>query len=263
MVKDDDLKYTVGYRKPPRHAQFKPGQSGNAKGRPKKATAVDDVLYEEFNRFVTITEGRKRRRLSKLRLVVRQNINKAANGDLRAAAMLLKLLGSQKSDGGDSVVPSDGPESMRRRNVWWCGWRRRIPPGAMIASWVPWPILASGYRTRRWATSCVAMGSLLPPNENTRPAGKISSALIWMFWWERISSQWKCLRSRGWLPTTCCSLSSWRVGGFVWPESRPIRTSSGWNRWGATCRCRSGDFWPTADICCMIGTLSSACRSVN
>jgi len=103
MVKNDDSKYTVGYRKPPRHTQFKPGQSGNAKGRPKKATAVDDVLYEEFNRFVTITEGRKRRRLSKLRVVVRQNINKAANGDLRAAAMLLKLLGSHKSDGGDNL----------------------------------------------------------------------------------------------------------------------------------------------------------------
>src|SRR5664280_1689904 len=54
------------------------------------------------------------------------------------------------------------------------------------------------------------------------------------FWWERISLRWKCLRSKAWLPTTCCSLSSWRVGGFVWPESRPIRTSSGWNRWGAT-----------------------------
>src|ERR1019366_4264079 len=36
----------------------------------------------------------------------------------------------------DSVVPPDGPELMRRRNVWWCRWRRRIPPGAMIASWV-------------------------------------------------------------------------------------------------------------------------------
>ena len=110
----------------------------------------------------------------------------------------------------------------------------RIPPGAMIASWVAWPILASGYRTRRWATSCVATESLLPPKESTRPAGKISSALIWILWWERISLRWKCLRSKGWLPTTCCSLSSWRVGGFVWPESRPIRTSSGWNRWGAT-----------------------------
>lgn len=103
MIENDDTKYTVGYRKPPRHSQFKPGQSGNAKGRPKKATTVDDVLYEEFNRFVTITEGRQRRRLSKLRVVVRQNINKAANGDMKAAAMLLKLLGSHKSDGGDNL----------------------------------------------------------------------------------------------------------------------------------------------------------------
>lgn len=103
MDENDDTEYPVGYKKPPRHSQFKPGQSGNAKGRPKKAKTVDDVLYEEFNRFVTITEGRQRRRLSKLRVVVRQNINKAASGDIKAAAMLLKLLGSQKSDGGDNL----------------------------------------------------------------------------------------------------------------------------------------------------------------
>src|ERR1039458_1405106 len=72
----------------------------------------------------------------------------------------------------DSVVPPDGPELMRRRKGWWCGWRRRIPLGAMIASWVPWPILASGYRTRRWVISCADTESLLPPNESTRPAGK-------------------------------------------------------------------------------------------
>src|SRR5664280_2271679 len=58
------------------------------------------------------------------------------------------------STGPDSVVPPDGPESMRRQRVWCCRWRRRIPPEAMIASWVPWPILASGYRTRRWVISC-------------------------------------------------------------------------------------------------------------
>src|ERR1022692_1307545 len=42
--------------------------------------------------------------------------------------------------GPDSVAPPDGPESMRRQRVWWCRWRRRIPPGAMIASWMPWPL---------------------------------------------------------------------------------------------------------------------------
>src|SRR5215213_6143909 len=29
--------YEVGYRKPPRHTQFKPGQSGNPKGRPRQS----------------------------------------------------------------------------------------------------------------------------------------------------------------------------------------------------------------------------------
>src|ERR1039458_7972946 len=61
MVKNDETTYAVGYGKPPRHTQFKPGQSGNATGRPKKAKTLDDVLYEEFNRFVTITEGRDRK----------------------------------------------------------------------------------------------------------------------------------------------------------------------------------------------------------
>jgi hypothetical protein len=103
MPKKDEKKYTVGYRKPPCHTRFKPGQSGNAKGRPKKAKTIEDVLHEEFNRFVTIIEGRKRRRLSKLRVVVRQNINNAANGDIRATAMLLKLLGARKSEAGDNL----------------------------------------------------------------------------------------------------------------------------------------------------------------
>src|ERR1039457_834206 len=81
----------------------------------------------------------------------------------------------------DSVVPPDGPELMRRRNGWWCGWRRRIPPGAMIASWVPWPILASGYRTRRWVISCADTESLLPlwsRNSSVKEGGVSGSGLL-------------------------------------------------------------------------------------
>ena len=36
MSKNDDSTYTVGYKKPPRRTQFKPGQSGNISGRAKK-----------------------------------------------------------------------------------------------------------------------------------------------------------------------------------------------------------------------------------
>src|ERR1022692_2672945 len=71
------------------------------------------------------------------------------------------------------------------------------------------------------------------PQRKQATSGETLSGFTWRYWWRPTSSRWKCLRSKAWLPTTCCSLSSWRVGGFVWPESRPIRTSSGWNRWRA------------------------------
>ena len=38
MVEENDQEYPVGYRKTPKHTQFKPGQSGNPKGRPRKST---------------------------------------------------------------------------------------------------------------------------------------------------------------------------------------------------------------------------------
>ena len=37
MADNDDPTYPIGYKKPPRDTQFKPGQSGNFKGRPKGA----------------------------------------------------------------------------------------------------------------------------------------------------------------------------------------------------------------------------------
>jgi hypothetical protein len=35
MSSDFSKEYEIGYKKPPRKNQFKPGQSGNPKGRPK------------------------------------------------------------------------------------------------------------------------------------------------------------------------------------------------------------------------------------
>src|ERR1035441_1822172 len=112
-------------------------------------------------------------------------------------------------------------------------WRKKIPGGAMTGSWAPWPTWVCGSRIRRWAIFSAAMIFHRLPSGSRRPVGETLSGLTWRYWWRPTSSRWKCLRSKAWLPTTCCSLSSWRVGGFVWPESRPIRTSSGWNRWRA------------------------------
>ncbi|WP_345821102.1 DUF5681 domain-containing protein [Methylobacterium fujisawaense] len=40
-----DEDYEVGYRKPPRHTQFKPGTSGNRRGRPRRSKNID-TLFE-------------------------------------------------------------------------------------------------------------------------------------------------------------------------------------------------------------------------
>ena len=41
--------YETGYKKPPKEHQFKPGQSGNPKGRPKKITSLKEALQISLN----------------------------------------------------------------------------------------------------------------------------------------------------------------------------------------------------------------------
>lgn len=55
--------YEVGYKKPPKEYQFKPGQSGNSKGRPKinkNPYALIDEAIEEVNREYEEKESREK-----------------------------------------------------------------------------------------------------------------------------------------------------------------------------------------------------------
>lgn len=85
---DDD----VGYRKPPKASRFKPGQSGNPKGRPKRQKTVPDLLTEELAMRVTLTENGQTTRISKKKLLIRRLVNSAIKGDNRAASLLIGLL---------------------------------------------------------------------------------------------------------------------------------------------------------------------------
>lgn len=93
----------VGYKKPPRHTQFKPGQSGNPKGRPKKAATLPDVLSKELRTRVPIVNNGKRKKVSLLVAIMKQHLNKAANGDAKAAAMVLNLIKENKLEVGDNL----------------------------------------------------------------------------------------------------------------------------------------------------------------
>lgn len=84
--------YEVGYRRPPIESRFKPGQSGNPKGRPKRHRNVRTVVQETLNQRITIREGKRTRLLSKLEGVVLAVVNSALQGNAKSVTALMALL---------------------------------------------------------------------------------------------------------------------------------------------------------------------------
>ncbi|MEN9862472.1 MAG: hypothetical protein RLZZ601_236 [Pseudomonadota bacterium] len=81
--------YDIGFKKPPKHTQFQPGQSGNKNGRPKGSRNFANVIEQELNSIVSITERGKVKQVRKKDIIAKQVVNKAAAGDLKATGMLL------------------------------------------------------------------------------------------------------------------------------------------------------------------------------
>jgi len=84
--------YGVGYGKPPAHGQFKPGQSGNLKGRRKGSRNLTTDIALELSEKLLVTEGGKQKRITKQRAVIKALVAKSVKGDTRAAAALLRLI---------------------------------------------------------------------------------------------------------------------------------------------------------------------------
>jgi hypothetical protein len=81
----------VGYGNPPQRTQCKKGHSGNPKGRPKGKRNLATVLGKTLQEKVIINENGRRKTITKLEASVKQLVNKAASGDLRAMHHLTAL----------------------------------------------------------------------------------------------------------------------------------------------------------------------------
>lgn len=88
--------YEIGYKKPPKSGQFKPGQSGNKKGRPKGSKNFKTDLAEELAETISITEGGKPKKITKQKAIIKSTVAKAIKGDIKATntlfGMVLKIL---------------------------------------------------------------------------------------------------------------------------------------------------------------------------
>jgi hypothetical protein len=85
-------KYKVGYGKPPKQHQFKPGESGNKRGRPPNSNNALTILNKRLSSKITIKEGERKVQISKLDALVMQTINSGLKGNLKAASMIFDLL---------------------------------------------------------------------------------------------------------------------------------------------------------------------------
>lgn len=104
-------KHTVGYRRPPKAHQFKPGQSGNPKGRPRGAPTLQEVMSREASRLVKVKQDGEIVSIPKLVALVRQVFSKALNGDLSAARLIIQLTAdpttAEAQISEDVTLPSD------------------------------------------------------------------------------------------------------------------------------------------------------------
>ena len=84
--------YEVGYRKTPTHTRFKPGQSGNPRGRPKGSKNLKTDLMEELGERIVIREGDRSQKVSKQRALLKSVVNRAIKGDARATSIALSTM---------------------------------------------------------------------------------------------------------------------------------------------------------------------------
>jgi hypothetical protein len=89
---------SVGYGKPPRARQFKPGQSGNPKGRPKgrknEATMLDELLFQR----IPVRQGGRELRMAVVEAIFRRLAEDALKGNIKAAGFLFNRLSTISSD---------------------------------------------------------------------------------------------------------------------------------------------------------------------
>jgi hypothetical protein len=88
---DNAARVPVGYGQPPLASRFKPGTSGNAKGRPKGSKNLKTLIREAMTASISIQEGEKTRRVTKLEGVVLRQLQSALKGSDRAALAVIKM----------------------------------------------------------------------------------------------------------------------------------------------------------------------------
>lgn len=85
---------TVGYKRPPGKTQFKPGKSGNPRGRPKRKVDMSTALNKAFNDKIVVTALGKT--LTGMEAFVQSIVDRVLRGESKAIPELMRLVAKAK-----------------------------------------------------------------------------------------------------------------------------------------------------------------------
>jgi hypothetical protein len=107
--------YEVGYGKPPKHTQFRKGQSGNPKGRPRGAKGLSTIARETMTEKMPVRAGGVEKKMPRIEALLFRMFELAMKGNMRAAAEIMKLYaaavpnvsGSENAPSADELTATD------------------------------------------------------------------------------------------------------------------------------------------------------------
>jgi hypothetical protein len=99
--------YEVGYGRPPVHARFKPGNSGNPAGGRKPRLTPQEVLTKEAARLVKVKTGDTIETITKHEAVIRRLLQMAMEGEIAAARLVLLGLSQNAPSPGEGLVADE------------------------------------------------------------------------------------------------------------------------------------------------------------
>jgi hypothetical protein len=99
--------YLVGYAQPPKHTQFRPGQSGNPTGQRKKRESLQEIVANVLFAKMEVQLGGRTEKIPGVAGLMRIAMSRALQGDykfLMAVIAFIRLSGLSDM-GGDALTP--------------------------------------------------------------------------------------------------------------------------------------------------------------
>lgn len=111
--------YRVGYGRPPKEHQFKPGRSGNPRGRPNGAKSEDTIVRTVINRRVGLSLGGKARSVPLLEAVWTKIADDALKGNAKAQSLITNRARALDTTEPEGALSSDDEKVLQsyRRQV--------------------------------------------------------------------------------------------------------------------------------------------------